>query len=262
MFVRWKKLYAIYSMQNSKNSKAVLNNTCISHNITGKENCLLGLTNYLTVSCETETQYHTMKYLRCHPLFSLAEKLSVEQGQQLSVWRITTLICIIARNAWEVYSLLNLLTHARSDCTIMEATEILYCVCTFLLYFTREFHTKAKLHYNLRYALILYETGWSTPSEGNQSVPALTPEQSRIVNHRIERNHLIKIVAFAGSGKTTTLLRLTERVNKENPHFRFLLIVYKLIVQYPTKLAGNFQATSFAEPFISWLIAIPLVKAY
>ncbi|KAK4015113.1 hypothetical protein OUZ56_030103 [Daphnia magna] len=142
-----------------------------------------------------------MKYLRCHPLFSLAEKLSVEQGQQL-------------------------------------------------------------LHYNLRYVLILYETGWSTPSEGNQSVPALTPEQSRIVNHRIERNHLIKIVAFAGSGKTTTLLRLTERVNKENPHFRFLLIVYKLIVQYPTKLAGNFQTTSFAEPFIIWLIAIPLVKAY
>ncbi|XP_045034052.1 F-box DNA helicase 1-like [Daphnia magna] len=103
----------------------------------------------------------------------------------------------------------------------MEATEKLYCVCTFLLYFTREFQIPAKLHYNLRYALNLYETGWSTPSEGNQSVPALTPEQSRIVNHRIERNHLIKIVAFAGSGRTTTLLRLTERVNKENPHFRF-----------------------------------------
>ncbi|XP_057370801.1 F-box DNA helicase 1-like isoform X3 [Daphnia carinata] len=171
-----------------------------------------------------------MRYLRCHPLFSLAEKLIIEQGQELSVWRVTTVICIIAKEAWEVYSLLNFLTHARSDCTIMEATEKFYCVCTFLLYFTREFQIPAKLHYNLRYALNLYETGWSIRSEGNQSVPALTPEQSRIVNHRIERNHLIKIVAFAGSGKTTTLLRLTERVYKENPHFRFLLVVYNRAV--------------------------------
>ncbi|XP_045025569.1 F-box DNA helicase 1 isoform X1 [Daphnia magna] len=227
-FVRWKKLYALYSMHNSKNLKAALNDICISHNITGKENCLIGLINYLSES--RDTQCRTMRYLRCHPLFSLAEKLIIEQGQQLSVWRVTILICIIARDAWEVYSLLNLLTHARSDCTIMEATEKLYRVCTFFLYFTREFQIPAKLHYNLRYALNLFETDWSSPSEGNQSVPGLTPEQSRIVNHRIERNHLIKIVAFAGSGKTTTLLRLTERVNKENPHFRFLLVVYNRAV--------------------------------
>ncbi|XP_057370798.1 F-box DNA helicase 1-like isoform X2 [Daphnia carinata] len=227
-FVRWKKLYAIYSVQNSKISRAALNDICISQNITRKENCLSGLINYLTGSCDT--QCLTMRYLRCHPLFSLAEKLIIEQGQELSVWRVTTVICIIAKEAWEVYSLLNFLTHARSDCTIMEATEKFYCVCTFLLYFTREFQIPAKLHYNLRYALNLYETGWSIRSEGNQSVPALTPEQSRIVNHRIERNHLIKIVAFAGSGKTTTLLRLTERVYKENPHFRFLLVVYNRAV--------------------------------
>lgn len=37
-------------------------------------------------------------------------------------------------------------------------------------------------------------------------------------------------MAFAGSGKTTTLLRLTERVKEENPNFRFLLVVYNRAV--------------------------------
>lgn len=140
-FIRWKKLYAVYSMQNSKDLKTVLlDEISISYNITGKENCLLGLmkytiyfdhmsystmfTFYSYLTQSHETQHNTMKFLRSHPLFSLAEKLIMEQGQQLSVWSVCTLICIISSDTWDLYKLLNLLTHARSDCTMMVRCDL------------------------------------------------------------------------------------------------------------------------------------------
>ncbi|XP_069195609.1 F-box DNA helicase 1-like isoform X2 [Procambarus clarkii] len=49
----------------------------------------------------------------------------------------------------------------------------------------------------------------------------LTEEQLRIINHKIKANHIVKIDAFAGAGKTTTLRRLCQ----ERPHTRFLLLL-------------------------------------
>jgi hypothetical protein len=60
-----------------------------------------------------------MRYLKSHPLFSLAEKLMIEQYQATSLWGMTATICIISSDAWEMYRLLNLLTHTASDFTTM-----------------------------------------------------------------------------------------------------------------------------------------------
>ncbi|XP_069176350.1 F-box DNA helicase 1-like [Procambarus clarkii] len=49
----------------------------------------------------------------------------------------------------------------------------------------------------------------------------LTQEQLRIINHKIKANHVVKIDAFEGAGKTTTLRKLCQ----ERPHTRFLLLV-------------------------------------
>ena len=64
-----------------------------------------------------------------------------------------------------------------------------------------------------------------------KTVPSKIPtaEQQRIIQHPLdkERKDLIKIVAFAGTGKTTTLVKMAEN----NPHLKFLLGVYNKSVR-------------------------------
>ncbi|XP_042883188.1 F-box DNA helicase 1-like [Penaeus japonicus] len=92
--------------------------------------------------------------------------------------------------------------------------------------------------------MYLYENQWTvTPADDpgnlNQSQHSMqrcmdckpkvqhTLEQMRIINHNINPNHIVKIVAFAGTGKTTTLLQMCQ----QRPHQRFLLVVYNKSVQ-------------------------------
>jgi F-box protein 18 (helicase) len=50
----------------------------------------------------------------------------------------------------------------------------------------------------------------------------LTAEQSQVVNHRLQPGEVIKVMAFAGTGKTSTLLRFTAL----NPNMNFLYCVF------------------------------------
>ena len=107
-----------------------------------------------------------------------------------------------------------------------------------------------KVHYLIYHALYFYQNDWSgkaavppstssglTVKKGGQTsllkmgftkqVPKRIPtaEQNRIINHPLNLDpkspDLIKIVAFAGTGKTTTLVRLTEA----HPNLKFLLLL-------------------------------------
>ena len=62
----------------------------------------------------------------------------------------------------------------------------------------------------------------------------LTAEQARIANHRLSStDELVKIVAFAGTGKTTTLIEMCQN----NPDLEFLVVVYNKDVQLRAKNA-------------------------
>ena len=76
------------------------------------------------------------------------------------------------------------------------------------------------------YALFLLEN--SDPRRESGSSLNLTAEQNRIVLQKIDVSdpRCVKIVAFAGTGKTTTLIELC----KKNPHIRFLLVVFNKAV--------------------------------
>uniref|UniRef100_A0A3P8WSL3 F-box DNA helicase 1 n=1 Tax=Cynoglossus semilaevis TaxID=244447 RepID=A0A3P8WSL3_CYNSE len=50
----------------------------------------------------------------------------------------------------------------------------------------------------------------------------LTAEQQLILNHNIQNDHVVKIKAFAGTGKTTTLVKYAE----QRPHLRFLYVAF------------------------------------
>ena len=62
----------------------------------------------------------------------------------------------------------------------------------------------------------------------------MTAEQARIANHRLSStDELVKIVAFAGTGKTTTLIEMCQN----NPDLGFLVVVFNKDVQLRAKNA-------------------------
>ncbi|EDO30014.1 predicted protein [Nematostella vectensis] len=106
-----------------------------------------------------------------------------------------------------------------------------------------------KLHYRVFYALYLFENAFSATcsalqgssslsgcSSGQQSIHRyrsasdsvrLTHEQVQVVKHDFKPMEVIKIIAFAGTGKTTTLVYFT----KLRPAMRFLNVAYNKSIQ-------------------------------
>ncbi|KAK7895971.1 hypothetical protein WMY93_021296 [Mugilogobius chulae] len=80
------------------------------------------------------------------------------------------------------------------------------------------------LHYNIYYVLHLMENGPFTVTFDHTRHPQinLTGEQQRVLSHDIQRDHVLKIMAFAGTGKTTTLVKYAE----QRPHLRFLYVAF------------------------------------
>jgi len=170
---------------------------------------------------------------------------------------VATWLILKSEDTWSVRSIIQILLTSSSSATTADITEYLYLLATFLLYFSRHFgnvqKTFTRIHYQVFHALYFLENEWSaTPlpslnrssssnkSRGQQSlmnfgfektVPSKIPtaEQQRIIQHPLdkERKDLIKIVAFAGTGKTTTLVKMAEN----NPHLKFLLVVYNKSVR-------------------------------
>ncbi|XP_074646265.1 F-box DNA helicase 1-like isoform X2 [Tubulanus polymorphus] len=174
----------------------------------------------------------------------IAERLDdcIEDGN-MNPWCLIAALVVISKTVSDVEEVIACLTCARSQCTIMEVLECLYCIATMLLMFKRIKNVGVwnSIHYRVYYALYLYEnssrssvdqlqTAFSS-NKGQQTILQysqsekglrLTHEQMRIVNHNIDAGETIKIVAFAGTGKTTTLVKYTQ----VRPSQRFLLIVY------------------------------------
>ncbi|XP_067683797.1 F-box DNA helicase 1-like isoform X2 [Haliotis asinina] len=131
----------------------------------------------------------------------------------------------------------------------MEFLECLYCIATFLYTFWLKAGADvwSGMHYRVFYALYLYENAsvtshgmlqesMTSANSGQQTIVKysrgdtqvrLTHEQLRIVKHSPQNGDCVKIVAFAGTGKTTTLVRFTQL----RPDKKFLLVVYNKSVR-------------------------------
>lgn len=112
----------------------------------------------------------TMELLEVqHSHYKQAKKTLCEQfpGSLTSsslLWGITTMICLRAPDTWEIYKLIQILSHPNSGCSIMvcitflnssvelilcnvclqEVMEKMYCLCTFFLYLERVFKIPAR----------------------------------------------------------------------------------------------------------------------
>ncbi|NWW78176.1 FBH1 helicase, partial [Climacteris rufus] len=117
----------------------------------------------------------------------------------------------------------------------------------------------SRIHYNIFYCLYLMENapGILQPLEerkpishcrqnfGSSGWPGvqLTHEQQRILNHKIEPRQRVKIMAFAGTGKTSTLVKYAEKFQD----LKFLYVAFnKAVVEKGRKVfPGNVTCKTF-----------------
>ncbi|XP_070848572.1 F-box DNA helicase 1 isoform X2 [Chaetodon trifascialis] len=131
-------------------------------------------------------------------------------------------ILILSESVADVQALVSLLSGCMSDTAI---TEYLSHMAMMLLALMRNnIQISNRLHYNIYYVLHLMENGPFSVGPGQSGRPQihLTREQQLILSHDIQRDHVVKIVAFAGTGKTTTLVKYAE----QRPHLRFLYVAF------------------------------------
>ncbi|XP_068442554.1 F-box DNA helicase 1 [Clinocottus analis] len=160
------------------------------------------------------------------------------------------IILILSEGIDDVQALVSLLTGCLSDSAI---TEYLSHMATMLLAAKRSsIKISSRVHYNIYHILHLMENGPFSVNSGQNQQPQiqLTGEQQQVLSHDIQKNHIVKIVAFAGTGKTTTLVKYAE----QRPHLRFLYVAFNKSVaseamrRFPSNVAcKTVHSLAFAE---------------
>ncbi|KAF1372544.1 hypothetical protein PFLUV_G00266600 [Perca fluviatilis] len=131
-------------------------------------------------------------------------------------------ILILSESVGDVQALVSLLSGCMSHTAI---TEYLSHMAMMLLAMKRSnIKISNRLHYNIYYVLHLMDNGPFSVGSSQSGRPKiqLTREQQQILSHDIQGDHVVKIVAFAGTGKTTTLVKYAE----QRPHLRFLYVAF------------------------------------
>ncbi|XP_065830337.1 F-box DNA helicase 1-like isoform X3 [Oscarella lobularis] len=208
---------------------------------------------------------------RCR-LFKMARKVLNKLNGDASVEDLDT---------WSLIFLLVAFSHTVQDCcdVIQQITfphlhqykskafvstahglDFLYYVATYLKALREPCQLTPGIHYRLYYALYQGEKAGRqdighlqqvlTSHGGQQSIQSnldnltrLTREQVAIINHEMKPGHLLKIVALAGTGKTTTLVEYT----KLRPDMKFLVACYNKSVQLyaQTQFPSNVECRTF-----------------
>ncbi|XP_054255739.1 F-box DNA helicase 1 [Indicator indicator] len=235
LFIPWKKLYHKYLMKEGTalhRVEIILRDFAIT-----KENkeCILGLIRYVSTmfTGRKVNPSAVLQCLRSHHLFSKAEicvvsKLPHLQSGTENMWAMIAVMVLFSDSVRDIQKLMACLQRPCCPLSVVEVTEVLYCMAT-LLYAMRDRNIAItnRIHYNIFYCLYLMENS-SAPMKtaeedtmishcrqdlwsGSCPEIKLTPEQQRILNHKIEPDQIVKIMAFAGTGKTSTLVKYAEK---------------------------------------------------
>ena len=120
--------------------------------------------------------------------------------------------------------------------TSLLVVDLFYHLATLLLALQQILKLPPRFHYMLQYALSLHHASWNLDPtdtfkpktvgkrEKDLKPTPLTSEQRAIVNMNVKGmvggRDTVRIMAYAGTGKTTTLVELTRR----NQDIRFIII--------------------------------------
>ncbi|CAH3113056.1 unnamed protein product [Pocillopora meandrina] len=192
----------------------------------------------------------SIEKLKTHPKFPLIETfletLTSSSREVPSPWSVVALLTLVCQTVYEVQEIVHCLTRSTS-CLVHDILECLYCLASIFYYLESQNRIGSGLHYRVFYTLYLYENAFratcaslgsvsgqnSTEQQSvmqNRSISdklQLTQEQVRIIKHDVKVGEITKIVAFAGTGKTTTLVEYTKMRPKE----RFLNVAYNKSIQ-------------------------------
>ncbi|XP_041939145.1 F-box DNA helicase 1-like isoform X2 [Alosa sapidissima] len=240
-FCRWKKCYIRYHQQEEVGKQEVIS-ILQENRMTPDDNnnlCLLHMAKYMsqtfhcmTVGSEGDRENRILECIRSHRLYEQARACMPESMKQTEdPWSSLALMLVLADGVEEVWQLV---VSLRSPLTPEQLSEFLWCSATLLRAMAdKRVKISNRLHYNIYYVLHIMENILpSNRSEADQgSENQMTPEQQQILNHNTEEDHVVKIMAFAGTGKTTTLVRYA----KQRPSLRFLYVVFNKPAQMQAK---------------------------
>ncbi|XP_046561865.1 F-box DNA helicase 1-like [Haliotis rubra] len=252
-FVPWKKKYHMLK-KGYGNTLAEIKGIMASAGMSLPSMYLKGLIRHMK-DFKPVTASNMTKCLKAHPKYGWATALIREripeciEREEANPWCVVTALVVISDSLADIQAIIEALTVSLSQCTSMEVLECLYCIATFLYTFRLKAGADvwSGMHYRVFYALYLYENtsvtshsmlqeSMTSANTGQQTIVKysrgdtlvrLTHEQLRIVKHSPQNGDCVKIVAFAGTGKTTTLVRFTQL----RPDKKFLLVVYNKSVR-------------------------------
>nr|XP_054751501.1 F-box DNA helicase 1-like [Lytechinus pictus] len=249
-FTPWKKRY--HQMKKIQNSGYIQQIEILISNGRGISStaCLMQLIEYMKNLRVSDKS--AVDYLKDHPRYN--EAVLVMKGRTPNIfenqvphpWCTVATIVILSQSAQEVLRILDCLLLRKEPVSRMDVSECLYCLASALFLFQKRFKINRGLHYRVFHALHILECDGAGNDEemtntarrsnrGQQSLfrygqrqgMSLTPEQLRIINHNLLPTDTIKINAFAGTGKTTTLIKFAQL----RPHLSFLYIAFNKTVQ-------------------------------
>ncbi|XP_046923345.1 F-box DNA helicase 1 isoform X3 [Lynx rufus] len=241
LFIPWKKLYYRYLM-NEEQAVSKVDGILLNSGIEKESDlCVLNLIRYTaTTKCSPSVDPgRALWSLRDHLLFPEAEACVRQHLPDLyaaaagvNVWALVAAIVLLSSSVNDIQQLLFCLRRPSSTVTMPDITETLYCIAV-LLYAMREkgINISNRIHYNIFYCLYLQENSCTQAAEvkeepsvwpGKKTTIQLTQEQQLILNHKMEPLQVVKIMAFAGTGKTSTLVKYAEKWSES----RFLYVTF------------------------------------
>lgn len=248
LFIKWKKLYHRYL---AKDGEAVveIEELLKTNGITADNPlCVLQLVkHFASLSAHVADSQAVLEGLKKHSLYEIAEKCVIQRlpeltchNESVNAWAVLAVIVLLSTNVGDIQRLITCLQGFGSPLRLVEVMEALYCLATFLFAMREQkILISNRIHYNIFYSLYLLENSSlqkEMPSYKNARCKPtfnLTNEQQQIINHDIQEGQVVKIMAFAGTGKTSTLIKYAER----RSHLRFLYATFnKSIANHAVQL--------------------------
>lgn len=248
LFLQHRKRYHKYKSGLCCTTLADVQGTCESASMNSTKTCLPGLIRFMLHFRKDAKKLE--QRLSRHAKFKMAMELLRKCfpdcfiGKFAHPWCIVAALVILSEAVGDIFWLF----HSTVD--NLAVSEALYCIATLLMHFQATYRINHGFHYRVYYALHLFESTWSgtlkdltavhQSQRGQQNILRFglssrnvkyTHEQMRIVNHELGPKDIVRIIAFAGTGKTSTLVEYARL----RPSMSFLCVVYNKSVSEVAK---------------------------
>ncbi|XP_030626052.1 F-box DNA helicase 1-like [Chanos chanos] len=217
-----RKRYVRYQQQEHDVVEEVKSLLQQNHIVKENKQFLLNMVRFLSSQAVTPGSVCLQQVLVCvsgHRLYSQAEACIRHRIPDLlgtdgapNPWSVIVLLLVLAGGVRDVLDLVVRLQWSGCPLNHAQVTELLWATATLLLAMTHsDCPVGNRLHYDVFYVLQLMENAPPRQTDENVSDLQMSQEQQHILNHDVQSDHVVKIMAFAGTGKTSTLLRYAQR---------------------------------------------------